>query len=192
MSNIRVGTASWADPDLVKSGLFYPPAAKSPEERLRYYCSQFSMVEVDSSYYAMPSSQNSEKWAERSPADFIFNIKAFRLFTRHQTEPKVLPASIRNALPPMEKKILYYDDVPLELRDELWRQYKLAIEPLRQTGKLGAVHFQFPKWFIADARGYAHLEEIRERMAGYTLAIEFRQKSWFAPERADAMLEYER
>ena len=51
---ILVGTASWADKSLVDSGKFYPPDVTSPEERLRYYASQFPMVEVDSSYYAMP------------------------------------------------------------------------------------------------------------------------------------------
>lgn len=183
MGEIRVGTASWADPELVKSGLFYPKTAKSPEERLRFYASQFSMVEVDSSYYAMPSSQNSEKWAARTPDDFIFNVKAFRLFTKHQTDPKFLPSAIRQAMPPTDKKNIYYEDVPLELRDELWRQFKIALEPLRQAGKLCAVHFQFPKWFVGNKRDFTHLEDIRERMAEYLLAIEFRARTWFDGER---------
>ena len=52
---ILVGTASWTDKSLIDSGKFYPPEAKSPEARLRHYASLFPMVEVDSSYYAMPS-----------------------------------------------------------------------------------------------------------------------------------------
>jgi len=163
MGDIRVGTASWTDPELVKSDLFYPTTAKTPEDRLRFYCSQFSIVEVDSSYYAMPSVQNATKWAERSPPDFIFNIKAFRLFTRHQTDRNVLPLVVRSELGALDKKVLYYDDIPLELRGELWRQYKAAIEPLRAAGKLGAVHFQFPKWFIADQRGSAGLAPIHSQ-----------------------------
>jgi uncharacterized protein YecE (DUF72 family) len=51
---VLVGTASWADKSLVDSGRFYPPDVTTPEARLRYYASQFPMVEVDSSYYAMP------------------------------------------------------------------------------------------------------------------------------------------
>ena len=51
---ILVGTASWPDKSLVDSGKFYPPDATSPEARLRCYASQFPLVEVDSSYYAMP------------------------------------------------------------------------------------------------------------------------------------------
>jgi uncharacterized protein YecE (DUF72 family) len=52
MSVILVGTASWADKSLVDSKLFYPKEAKTAESRLRYYASHFSLVEVDSSYYA--------------------------------------------------------------------------------------------------------------------------------------------
>lgn len=86
MVNIRVGTASWTDPTLIKSKKFYPPGCSSAEQRLRFYASQFPLVEVDSSYYAMPSGSNSVLWVERTPPGFIFNIKAFRLFTGHQTQ----------------------------------------------------------------------------------------------------------
>lgn len=126
MRKILVGTASWTDPGLIKSKLFYPPEAKSPEERLRYYASQFPIVEVDSSYYAMPSSSNAEKWAERTPDDFVFNIKAFRLLTGHQTPQASLPKDIQGelALHFVEKKNVYYKDRPAEIRDEMWRRYR--------------------------------------------------------------------
>ena len=71
MTNIRVGTASWADPSLVKSGKFYPTSAKSPEDRLRHYARNFSLVEVDSSYYAIPATQMTTLWAQRTPETFI-------------------------------------------------------------------------------------------------------------------------
>mgnify|MGYP000550048598 CR=1 FL=1 len=96
---ILVGTASWTDKSLIDSGKFYPPEAKSPEARLRHYASLFPMVEVDSSYYAMPSASTAQLWAERTPADFVFNVKSFRLFTGHATQPKVLHSDIRTALP---------------------------------------------------------------------------------------------
>jgi len=57
------------------------------------------MVEVDSSYYAMPSATTAQLWAERTPEDFVFNVKSFRLFTGHATETKVLHTDIRKALP---------------------------------------------------------------------------------------------
>jgi hypothetical protein len=66
---VLVGTASWADKPLLQSGRFYPNDVKTPEARLRYYASQFPLVEVDSTYYALPSEENSRKWVERTPED---------------------------------------------------------------------------------------------------------------------------
>src|SRR5213596_4170745 len=101
---ILVGTASWTDKTLIACGRFYPKDAKSAEARLRYYASQFNLVEVDSSYYAMPAPATAELWAERTPAGFVMNVKAFRLFTGHQTEPKVLHSDIQHALGPKPKR----------------------------------------------------------------------------------------
>ena len=82
---------------------------------------------------------------------------------------------------------LYYNDVPGELRDELWRRYTLALEPLRLPGKLGAVHFQFPPWIRRDARGHAALAEAARRMDEHLISIELRHRSWFdSPPRRPA------
>ncbi len=78
-----VGTASWTDKTLLACGRFYPTHAGSAEARLRYYASQFPIVEVDSSYFALPQAAHTALWAARTPPDFVFNIKAFRLFTGH-------------------------------------------------------------------------------------------------------------
>ncbi len=142
---------------MIDSGKFYPAEAKNPEARLRYYAQQFPMVEVDASYYAIPTPATAQAWAARTPADFTFNVKAFRLFTRHQTDPKFLEKDIREALPPSAKKMLYYRDVPTEILDELWRRFKLALLPLARNAKLTAVHFQFAPWVINDRNGIAHV-----------------------------------
>ncbi len=119
MHNIGVGTASWTDKSLIDSGRFYPADAKSAEDRLRFYASKFPMVGVDSSYYAIPFAQTASLWAERTPRDFRFNVKAFRLFTGHPTSPDVLSKDVRAALPPSSKRYVYYKDMPEELRNEL-------------------------------------------------------------------------
>ena len=54
MGIIVIGISSWTEPTLIKGGKFYPPSAKSAEARLRYYASQFPIVEVDSTYYGLP------------------------------------------------------------------------------------------------------------------------------------------
>jgi uncharacterized protein YecE (DUF72 family) len=75
----RIGTASWTDPTLVNSDLFYPSSVRSAEERLRFYAEQFNTVEVDSTFYALPAERSAKLWAERTPVGFVFNIKPFAL-----------------------------------------------------------------------------------------------------------------
>ena len=85
-----MGTAGWTDKTLIESG-WYPEDASNPEKRLRYYATQFPLVEVDSAYYALPAEQTAEAWADRTPAHFTFNVKAFSLFTQHPTPVRALP-----------------------------------------------------------------------------------------------------
>lgn len=191
---IRVGTASWTDKMLVESGLFYPPEVKTPEERLKYYASQFPIVEVDSSYYAMPNARTAMLWADRTPSDFVFDIKAFRLFTQHQTPYSALPADIRREMEPLPegKKNVYYRDMPKELLDEMWRRYGAAIEPLKSASKLGVVLFQFPPWFTPAQASFEHIQHCADKLEGYQIALEFRNKGWFDERRWRQVLAFER
>ena len=125
--SILVGTASWTDKCLIGCGRFYPKKASSSEARLRHYATQFPMVEVDSRYYAMPGATNAQLWLERTPADLVFNVKAFRLFTGHETSPTVLPKDIQIALAAVPtlsaKKLFYYRELPEDIRGELWQRF---------------------------------------------------------------------
>ena len=189
---ILVGTASWTDPTLIKCGRFYPNGCNSAEARLRYYATRFPLVEVNSSYYALPSRSNSELWAERTPADFTFNVKAFRLFTGHQTPVDALPVPVRAALGTYAKKNIYYKNMPRELLDSLWSYFAEAVEPLREAKKLGAIHFQFAPWFVYAPQARDHLDEVRARLAQYTLSVEFRHESWFNDKHRELTLEFEK
>ena len=189
---ILVGTASWTDPTLIKCGRFYPKGCSSAEARLRYYATRFPLVEVNSSYYALPSRSNSELWVERTPADFTFNVKAFRLFTGHQTPVDALPVPVRAELGTYAKKNIYYKDLPRELTDEMWRQYREGIEPLERSGKLVAVHFQFAPWVAYHPRNLEHIEECQRQLNGYQLAVEFRNQTWFEGKHTAATLDFER
>lgn len=191
-SPILVGTASWTDKTLIACGRFYPPSCRTAEQRLRFYAQQFPLVEVDSSYYGMPTPQNARLWAERTPADFTFNIKAFRLFTGHQALPTALHRDIQKALGPDVPRTLYYADLPLEIRDELWRRFLEAIAPLQAAGKLGAVHFQFAPWLLRNRESMAHVEHCVEKMQGHLVAAEFRHGTWFHGEHLEKTLDWER
>jgi uncharacterized protein YecE (DUF72 family) len=192
VDNILVGTASWTDKTLVDCGRFYPKEAKSAEARLRYYATQFPMVEVDSSYYGMPTPVNAQLWAERTPPGFVFNVKAFRLFTGHQTSPEVLHKDLQQALGANAPKTFYYRDTPAEIRDELWKRFIEALAPLQAAGKLGAVHFQFAPWMMRNREGLAHIRHCVERMPGHLLAVEFRHQSWFDGDKLPETIAFER
>jgi uncharacterized protein YecE (DUF72 family) len=192
VDNILTGSASWTDKTLIECGRFYPKGCNSAEARLRHYATQFPLVEVDSSYYGVPSPANAQLWAERTPEHFTFNVKAFRLFTGHQTSPVVLHKDIQQALGPDPPRMLYYRDTPREIADELWRRFSEALEPLRQAGKLGAVHFQFAPWLLRNREGMAHVEHCVGKMEGHLLSVEFRNKSWFDGENTQRTLAFER
>lgn len=192
--SIRIGTASWSHPALIETGRFYPSEQMSAEERLRFYATQFPLVEVDSSFYAMTPPRMALQWAERTPDGFVMNVKAFRLFTGHQTSPQALPVDVRQALPATlrEKSILYYRDVPLELRDLLWQRFIEGIAPLQHAGRLGLVHFQFAPWVVRSRAGQAHIEHCVERMQGHRVSVEFRNFSWFDGVNVRDTLAFER
>lgn len=192
MDNILVGSASWTDKTLIACGRFYPAECKTAEARLRYYATQFPMVEVDSSYYGLPTPQNARLWAERTPSGFTFNVKAFRMFTGHATDPAVLPRDLRESLGAGAPKSLDYEDFPREIRDELWRRFIEALAPLKHAGKLGAVHFQFSPRVQHRREGFAHVAHCAEKMAGHRVAAEFRHASWFDAGHLEATLALER
>src|SRR5437588_2873703 len=192
MRTILVGTASWTDNTLIASGRFYPPKCTTAEDRLRYYASQFPFVEVDSCYYAIPDPQVAQLWAERTPPSFLFNVKAFRLLSGHQTAPAVLPKDIAKALGPIANRNLYYKDAPAEIREAVWERFRLGLEPLQRAGKLVAVHFQFAPWVAFHPRNLEHIDECRERLRGLRLVVEFRNKTWFEGRHAQQTLDFER
>ena len=70
-----MGTASWTDKTLIACGRFYPPGCTSAEARVRHYASLFPLVEVDSSYYAIPAPQTAQLWAERTPQGLVTNAR---------------------------------------------------------------------------------------------------------------------
>ena len=119
---VRFGTASWTDPTMTAPGVFYPTGMKTAEDRLRYYANQFSMVEVDATYYALPNKRTAESWVERTPKDFVFDIKAHALMTGQPTEVSRLPKAIKDELSTelTEKKRIYRKDLPSELLDAVY------------------------------------------------------------------------
>ncbi len=189
---IRIGTASWTDPTMTAAGVFYPPGASSAEERLRYYASRFPVVEVDATYYALPQEAMALRWVERTPDDFVFDVKAHALMTGQPTETRRLPKPIREALPEelRENPRLYAKNLPAELADEVWEAFRRGIEPLRTSGRLGAVFLQFPRWVFPSHEARQHVRDARERLKDVPIAVEFRHGSWFNEKNAERTLAF--
>lgn len=180
-ARIRTGTCSWTDRTLLESG-WYPPHVSTPDERLRYYASQFPVVENDATYYGLPAEKQAALWAARTPDEFVMDVKAYATFTTHYTDPKRLPKDIRESLPAevREKKRVYPKDLGPEVLDELAQRFRGALEPLRAAGKLGVLLLQFPPWFAISRQNKEHLERLRDLFPGDRLAVEFRNATWMS------------
>ena len=73
-ATVRIGTCSFADEGLVKT--WYPRGVSTPTARLRYYGERFDTVEVDSPFYHLPDPAVTGRWAQRTPPEFVFHVKA--------------------------------------------------------------------------------------------------------------------
>ena len=179
-ARVYIGTSSWAEKSLVACGRFYPPGLQDTPERLAFYAARFNLAEIDSTYYALPSRKNIERWAGAVPDTFRFNVKAFALFSQHPARMSSIPKSFQEALPPdvLKKARVYYKDVPEDVRDELWRIYRGALRPMREAGKLGAVLLDLPPWYVPSKANREFLAHARERLADDPVIVEFRNHLW--------------
>src|SRR6266511_2712012 len=138
VGNVYYGACSWTDRTLIDAGTFYPVNARTAADRLAHYASQFPIVEVDATYYALPAERNAHLWVERTPPGFVFNIKAFGMFTHHPVPVGGLPEAVKDLLSnaAAAKNRVYLRDLPGEALTLLWEMQVQALAPLAQAGKL--------------------------------------------------------
>ncbi len=129
---------------------FYPPGLPS-NQQLSFYARHFPIVEIDSTFYTMMPPRNFELWARRTPPGFVFDVKPYRQLTWHDRES-----------PP---------------DDEVTRQFRESLEPLRQAGKLGAISFQFPPWFVYRQENMDYIRRCREQFPDDRLSVELTPRS---------------
>jgi uncharacterized protein YecE (DUF72 family) len=180
-ARVLIGVASWTDPSMTAPGVFYPEGVAKPEARLRYYASRFPIVEVDSTYYAIPARRMAELWTERTPDGFVFDVKAHALMTGQPSEVDRLPREIRGVLPPAlaARTRIYANELPEDIRDEVWRMFLHALEPLRDSGRMGAILMQYPRWVGPSRANAAMIEDAGSRLQGWRPAVELRNRAWF-------------
>ena len=179
-TQVRIGTASWTDPTLLRCGAFYPQHVTTPETRLRHYASQFPVVEIDSTFYVPPTRAMAAHWAARTPDDFVFDVKAYALMTGHAAETKRIPDWLRRLLPRsvVGAELVREKDLPTRVIDDVWERFHGALSPLKDAGKLGPILLQYPRWFVPTRENANVLRVARERLGTLSAAVEFRNPAW--------------
>jgi uncharacterized protein YecE (DUF72 family) len=150
---IRVGTCGFSYREWV--GPFYPRGL-AQTDYISFYAQVFDAVEIDSTYYATPAPSMFERLDRRTPPDFRFTVKA----------PGGVTHTPASASP---------DD------DEAER-FGAALEPIRKSGKLGAVLAQFPNGFRPSADAFKRLDWLRRAWPDVPIVVEFRHRDWQRPE----------
>lgn len=158
---ILVGTCNWADHEN-----FYPKGLAS-NQRLRHYARFFPVVEVDTTFYGIAKPEVARRWVDLTPDGFRFNVKAYRSLTMHERE----------------------DGKPRPATPEEEHDFMELLQPLRDAGKLRAVHYQFPPWFTATARNMDYISRLPDRHPREQVIVEFRHRSWAEPARFDGVTE---
>jgi uncharacterized protein YecE (DUF72 family) len=161
LGRLLVGTSAWSDHED-----FYPPGLPAAE-RLAFYARLFPVVEVNTTYYRVPSRRMVEGWVERTPPGFVFDVKPPRALTGTPEQP-------RGEAPEPDAGVA--------------AAFAAAIAPLAEAGKLGAVTFQFPPSWRNTEEHRAYLRLLPELLPGTPLAVEFRRRDWLDEEHADATL----
>lgn len=161
---LLIGTSGYDYPEW--KGVFYPQDLKRADF-LSYYATQFNAVELNNTFYNMPTAQRLFSFYERSQGKLLFSVKANRLLT-HQVGRDCLTAA---------------------------GDFRAAITPLAQKGALSAALFQFPQSFRYTDDNRIYLAKLVAAFEGFPIAIEFRHAEWIRPsvfagleERGDSLV----
>ena len=157
-ATVRLGTCSFADEGLVKS--WYPRGVSTSKARLAYYAERFDTVEVDSPYYHLPDPAVTGRWAQRTPPEFVFHVKAHKTMTHHEEAEQA----------------------------QAFADFRASIEPLELSGKLRGVLLQYHPRFVKSDGAKDELSRVRGFLDPLVPLVEFRHRSWLAEdERADTL-----
>lgn len=159
---VQVGVSGWGDHDKL-----YDEGTKA-SDKLAMYSKHFPIVEMDNSFYAIPSPGQMNKWASVIPEHFGFIVKAYQGMTGHaRGKDKERYPSVK----------------------AMFDHMLGSIEELRSAGKLRTVLFQYPPWFGCERKHVDILKRTREWMKDVPIALEFRHQSWYAPEFREKTME---
>lgn len=158
---IKIGLTGWSDhPDVYS-------AATSAKDKLFDYSGHFPVVELDTSFYAIPSVANVEKWCNETPDSFQFIMKTYQGMTGHLR-----------------------DDLPYETRNDMFEAFNESAGTFQKHGKLAMVLIQFPPWFDCTAQNVKYILYMKQQLQSFPLAIEFRNQTWYADNTKEKTLQF--
>ncbi len=147
MNDILIGTSGYDYPEW--KGIFYPRDLRR-KDFLLYYSSIFNALEINSTFYNMPTAQRLVNFYQRSEGRLSFSIKANCLLTHEITSA--------------------WEDAAQE--------FKNALKPLLEKDKLSALLFQLPQSFHYTPENRIYLAKLLEKFQDFPNIVEFRHKEW--------------
>jgi len=159
-ATIRLGTCSFADEGLLKA--WYPRGVSTPKARLAYYAERFDTVEVDSPYYHLPDPAVTGHWAQRTPPEFVFHVKAHASMTHHE---------------------------PAE-QERAFAELRASLEPLELSGKLRGILLQYHPRFVKSREALDELSHVAALLDPLVPLVEFRHRSWLGEDERDDTLAF--
>ncbi|MBQ0140985.1 MAG: DUF72 domain-containing protein [Kurthia sp.] len=147
---IRVGLTGWGDHPAA-----YSTTTKA-SDKLFDYSGHFPVVEVDSSFYAIPKDSSIRKWLADTPKSFHFIVKAYQGMTGHLRE-----------------------NLPYETKGEMFQAFRQAAQIFLDDNRLAMVLVQFPPWFDCQFKNVQYIRYVKEQLKDFPIAIEFRNRTWY-------------
>src|SRR3989442_12767235 len=121
---------------------------------------------------------------DRTPSDFICDVKAFALLTQPPAPPERLPKDLRERLGATPGNV-YFKDLKPKDKEEIWERFRAGLQPLVDARKLGTIVFQFPKWFLPNPPAYRFMEDLREWVPDAAVAAGVWEQAWMTEFRRD-------
>lgn len=159
MQKIRLGTSGYSFQSW--KGNVYPATIKSTE-MFSYYLHRFGFntVEINYTYYHLPSARTMASYAKKSPDDFDFTVKLFGGITHGP----------------------WRASSPCGVDSGLCAQFVEGVKPLLESGKLGCVLAQFPSTLSRSPASKRFVFTLAEALDRLPLVCEFRNRGWASKE----------
>ena len=173
---IYVGTASWTDPEFIKAG-WYPPEVKNDAAaRLRYYADHFPMVEVNATFYALPSIRTVENWTDRTPDGFRFVVKAHQVISGPSQRPVAAAGALAHAA--VRRATRAGASRARRASCVTRRSTRCSRRSARWAASSRPSCCQLPPSVACGDAQRAEVARIIGRLAPVRVAVEFRHRSW--------------